>query len=180
MRGRSPGPNDIVDVPEHPWWALARETAKDPMIWLFSATSALYGVVGQTTEATTLLIALVPLVLLDVFLHRRTQATTDGLKSRLASLVTVVRDGVPLEIDARGVVPGDFAIVQTGETFPADGIVLGGTVLQVDESSLTGESYPVRKRLGNRATPHMVMTHASVTNSGRSPARDCSPGAPRS
>ena len=43
------GPNDIVDVPEHPWWALARETAKDPMIWFFAATSAVYGVVGQET-----------------------------------------------------------------------------------------------------------------------------------
>ena len=61
------GPNDIVDAVEHPWWALARETAKDPMIWFFAGTSALYGVVGQAAEAATLLIAIVPLVLMDAF-----------------------------------------------------------------------------------------------------------------
>ena len=140
------GANDIVEAVEHPWWALARDTARDPMIWFFAGTSAMYGVVGQLTEAATLLGAIVPLVLMDVFLHRRTQASTEGLKSRLASRATVVRDGAPIEVAARDVVPGDLATVMTGEMFPADGIVLTGTDLQVDESSLTGESYPVRKR----------------------------------
>ena len=140
------GPNDIVEAVEHPWWALARDTARDPMIWFFAGTSALYGVVGQVAEAATLLGAIVPLVLMDVFLHRRTQASTEGLKSRLASRASVVRDGAPTDVAARDVVPGDLAIVVTGETFPADGLVLTGVDVQVDESSLTGESYPVRKR----------------------------------
>jgi P-type Ca2+ transporter type 2C len=149
------GPNDIVEAVEHPWWALARDTARDPMIWFFAGTSTLYGFVGQIAEAATLLGAIVPLVLMDVFLHRRTQASTEGLKSRLASRATVVRDGTPIEVAARDVVPGDLATVMTGETFPADGVVLTGADLQVDESSLTGESYPVRKR------PVTAPAHAS-------------------
>jgi Ca2+-transporting ATPase len=116
------------------------------MIWFFAGTSAMYGLVGQIAEAATLLGAIVPLVLMDVFLHGRTQASTEGLKSRLASRAPVVRDGTPIEVVARGVVPGDLATVMTGETFPADGVVLTGADLQVDESSLTGESDPVRKR----------------------------------
>ena len=124
------------------------------MIWFFAGTSALYGIVGQVAEAATLLGAIVPLILMDVFLHRRTQASTEGLKSRLASRATVVRDGVPIEVAARDVVPGDLASVMTGEPFPADGIVLTGADLQVEESSLTGESYPVRKR------PVTVPAHA--------------------
>jgi Ca2+-transporting ATPase len=150
------GPNDIVEAVEHPWWALARETAADPMIWFFGGTSVMYGFVGQFAEAATLLAAIVPLVVMDVFLHRRTQASTEGLKSRLASRATVVRDGAPIEVAARDVVPGDVATVVTGETFPADGIVLAGADLQVDESSLTGESYPVRKR------PVTAPTHAGT------------------
>ena len=149
------GPNDVVEAVEHPWWALARDTARDPMIWFFAGTSAMYGLVGQMAEAATLLGAIVPLVLMDVFLHRRTQASTEALKSRLASRATVVRDGAPIEVAARDVVSGDLATVTTGETFPADGIVLTGADLQVDESSLTGESYPVRKR------PVTVPAHAS-------------------
>ena len=125
------------------------------MIWFFAGTSAMYGLVGQLAEAATLLAAIVPLVLMDVFLHRRTQASTEGLKSRLASRATVVRDGAPMEVAARDVVPGDLATVMTGEMFPADGIVLTGADVQVDESSLTGESYPVRKR------PVTAPTHAA-------------------
>src|SRR5690349_8213894 len=94
------GPNDIVEAVPHPWWALARDTAKDPMIWFFAGTSALYAIVGQVAEAATLLGAIVPLVFMDVFLHRRTQASTEGLKSRLASQATVVRDGTPIEVAA--------------------------------------------------------------------------------
>lgn len=149
------GPNDVVEAVEHPWWALARDTARDPMIWFFAGTSAIYGLVGQMAEAATLLAAIVPLVLMDVFLHRRTQASTEGLKSRLASRATVVRDGASIEVPAREVVPGDLVTVTTGETFPADGMVLTGDDLQVDESSLTGESYPVRKR------PVTAPAHAS-------------------
>ena len=81
------------------------------MIWFFAGTSALYGIVGQVAEAATLLGAMVPLVLMDVFLHRRTQASTEGLKSRLASRATVVRDGGQIEVPARDVVPGDLVMV---------------------------------------------------------------------
>src|SRR5512140_2775043 len=140
------GPNDIVEVAGNPWWDLLRDTAKDPMIWFLIATSVLYGVMGDTAEALTVLGATVPLVGMDAWLHRRTQASTEGLSSRLATSATVVRDGVESQIAAIDVVPGDLALVTTGEPFPADGVVIGGAELQVDESALTGESFPVRKR----------------------------------
>jgi Ca2+-transporting ATPase len=140
------GFNDIVDAVEHSLWALVRDTAKDPMIWFFAATSVLYAIVGQRVEAATLLVAIVPVVVMDAFLHRRTQASTEGLQSRLASTATVIRDGERVDIAARDVVPGDLAVVAAGATVPADGIVVAGDDPQVDESSLTGESYPVRKR----------------------------------
>jgi len=140
------GPNDILETPPQPWWDLARDTVKDPMIWFLAGVGALYGVVGEITEALTLLVAIIPLVGMDAFLHRRTQASTEGLKSRLADRTTVVRDGAPVEIPAVDVVPGDLTVVSSGEPFPADGLVLRGTDLQIDESTLTGEAYPVAKR----------------------------------
>lgn len=141
------GSNDIVEVAGNPWWELICDTAKDPMIWFLIVTSVLYGAMGDTAEALTVLGATLPLVGMDVWLHRRTQASTAGLSSRLATRATVVRDGVESQIPAVDVVPGDLAIVATSEPFPADGVVIGGTELQVDESALTGESYPVRKRV---------------------------------
>jgi Ca2+-transporting ATPase len=139
------GANDIVETPASPWWDLARDTARDPMIWFLVGVGVVYVLVGQRLEAATVLVAILPLVGMDAFLHRRTRASTEGLQSRLAARATVVRDGAPCVLPAMEVVPGDLAIVQSGEAFPADGILVGGEELQADESTLTGEAYPVRK-----------------------------------
>jgi P-type Ca2+ transporter type 2C len=140
------GSNDIVEAARRPWWDLLRDTARDPMIWFLGGTGALYAALGDRAEAVTLLASLVPLVGMDAFLHRRTQASTEGLSSRLAVTARVVRDGVSVAVAATDLVPGDLVLVGAGEPFPADGIVTGGEQVQVDESSLTGEAYPVWKR----------------------------------
>jgi len=140
------GTNDIVESTPHPWWNLIRDTAKDPMLWFFAGTSFLYAMVGQTTEALTLLIAIAPLLGMDVYLHRRTQASTEGLKGRLASTAAVLRDGKSESITAVELVPGDLVVLATGDSIPADGLFLATTDVQVDESALTGEAYPVPKR----------------------------------
>ena len=49
-RRREYGRNDIVESPRHPWWGLLRDTAKDPMLWLFAGVGVLYAVTGQRTE----------------------------------------------------------------------------------------------------------------------------------
>jgi Ca2+-transporting ATPase len=140
------GPNDIAEVAGRPWLGLARDTASDPMIWFLLLTSGLYAVVGERVEAWTLLASTVPLLGMDVFLHWRTRASTEGLKSRLAERARLLRDGQETSVPALDVVPGDLAIVRAGEAFPADGILLDGSEMQVDESRLSGEAYPVRKQ----------------------------------
>jgi Ca2+-transporting ATPase len=116
------------------------------MLWFFAGVGVLYLLIGQRTEAVTLLVAILPLLGMDFYLHRRTQASTAGLKTRLAATAKVIRDDSVVTIAAVDLVPGDLAIVTSGEPFPADGVVLDGTGLQVDESALTGEAYPVPKR----------------------------------
>jgi Ca2+-transporting ATPase len=140
------GPNDIVEVAGHPFRELALETSRDPMIWFLVGTACLYLVLGSPTEATVLALALVPLVGMDLYLHRRTQASTSGLKQRLAERALVLRDEQWTDVAAVDLVPGDLVRVKSGDSFPADGVVVAAEEVQVDESSLTGEAYPVRKR----------------------------------
>jgi Ca2+-transporting ATPase len=140
------GDNAIVERRRHGWRDVVLETARDPMIWFLAGTSALYALTGQRVEALTLVLAIVPLVGMDVFLVGRTQASTEGLNTRLASTARVVRDQAEIVIPALDVVPGDLTVVASGEPFPADGVVIAGSELQADESSLSGESYPVVKR----------------------------------
>lgn len=140
------GPNAILEAPAHPWRRIARDTAGDPMLWFLAGVSALYAAVGQHTESVTLLAAIVPLVVMDFALHRRTQASTEGLQGRLAARATAIRGGVAVEIPAVDLVPGDLVVVRAGAPFPADGLVVAGEELQADESALTGEAFPVAKR----------------------------------
>ena len=140
------GPNQVVEAPPHPWRELLRETAKDPMPWFLAGTGALYAALGERAEALTLLVSILPLVGMDAYLHRRTRAATEGLRRRLATNARVLRDGILQEIASEQIVPGDLVSMGPGETFPADGLLLAGDEMQADESALTGEAFPVRKR----------------------------------
>ena len=151
---RRHGFNDILAQSASGWREVARDTARDPMLWFLVLTAGLFGLLGQVTESVTLLVAMLPLLGMDAYLHRRTAASSAGLASRLASSAKVMRDDRWMEIAARELVPGDLVEVKAGEYFPADGLLVSGTGLQADESTLTGESLPVRKQvLEDAASP---------------------------
>ena len=139
------GPNRIVEAPPARWNDLLRETARDPMIWFLATTSLLFAWLGDLAEAGVLAFALLPIAGMDAYLHRRTRASTESLAGRLATIASVVRDGVQGEVPSTDLVPGDLVVVSEGGTIPADGLVVGGDALQADESALTGEALPLRK-----------------------------------
>lgn len=140
------GANDIVEAAPATLWMLARDTLRDPMLWFLLGTAALFLWLGDRLEALILLFALIPLIGMDAFLHRRTQASTQGLASRLATTARTLRDGQWCLLPARELVPGDLVEVRAGEPVPADGLLSSGDHVQLDESMLSGESLPVAKQ----------------------------------
>ncbi|MGE0486010.1 MAG: cation-translocating P-type ATPase [Gammaproteobacteria bacterium] len=139
------GYNDILEGVERERFAALKETLGDPMLWFLLGTSAVFLAIGDHTEAMVLALAILPLAGMDLYLNRRTRASTEGLASALASRARVVRGGAAVVVPARDLVPGDRVEVAGGEAFPADGVVIAGLHLQVDESTLTGESFPVAR-----------------------------------
>jgi Ca2+-transporting ATPase len=144
-RRRHYGSNDILGDSRAGWGAIARDTAQDPMVWFLVVTALLFAWLGDYAEASILGLALLPIAGMDAYLHRRTQATTEGLAGRLAASAQVLRDGAIKDVPSVELVPGDLVIVEEGSVFPADGVLLAGANLQADESALTGEAMPVRK-----------------------------------
>ena len=71
------------------------------------------------------------------------------LNDHLTHTVDVRRNNVWVEVSTRELVPGDLVKLSIGEVVPADGTILEGHLLTVDESSLTGESLPVEKSDGD-------------------------------
>jgi Ca2+-transporting ATPase len=150
---RAYGFNDIVAPAAGGWLVVARDTARDPMLWFLVLTAGLFALLGQVTESVVLLVAMVPLLGMDAYLHRRTSASSAGLASRLAITARVLRDAQWQDIPSRELVPGDLVEITPGDYFPADGLLMTGSGLQVDESTLTGESLPVPKRTLDPSLP---------------------------
>jgi Ca2+-transporting ATPase len=140
------GANEIVEFTGRPWLELIADTIKDPMIGFLVGIGTVLLITGETADAITLFVAVLPLLLMDAFLHWRTQASTATLKSQLSSVAHVIRDGKEVEIDSRDLVPGDVVVLSPGLLLPADGVFERAKEVQVDESVLTGESFPVIKK----------------------------------
>jgi len=161
-RRRQYGSNIILEKPPSGWRNIIGDTSRDPMVWFLIGTSLLFAWLGNYTDAAVLAAALVPIIGMDAYLHRRTQATTEGLSGRLAARAEVIRNGVRAEIPAIELVPGDLAIVAVGSPFPADGLIVGGAGLQVDESALTGEAMPLRKQVMANADTEITLDRDEI------------------
>lgn len=140
------GANEIVERTGNPWLELLIDTIKDPMVWFLIGIATIFYFIGDYKEAIILSIATIPLIFMDAFLHWRTQASTSGLRGQLSSDVLVIRNGLQIEVDSFDIVPGDLVVLSTENHFlPADGFWEDVDSLQVDESVLTGEAFPMNK-----------------------------------
>jgi len=140
------GDNTIVQTVGNPWIDLAKETLKDPMIWFLFSIGTIFFLLGDTTEGLTLFIAVLPLLLMDAFLNWRTQSSIKELKGQLASKLKVFRNSTESLIDSQDLVPGDHINISSNTIIPADGFFQNITDIKIDESVLTGESFPVKKQ----------------------------------
>ncbi|KAM7003167.1 plasma membrane calcium-transporting ATPase 1-like isoform 1-T2 [Tautogolabrus adspersus] len=100
-------------------------------------------------EGAAILLSVVCVVLVTAFNDWSKEKQFRGLQSRIEQeqKFTVVRGGQVVQIKVSEIVVGDIAQVKYGDLLPADGILIQGNDLKIDESSLTGESDHVKKTL---------------------------------
>ncbi|XP_036314560.1 plasma membrane calcium-transporting ATPase 1 isoform X2 [Pipistrellus kuhlii] len=106
---------------------------------------------GETgwIEGAAILLSVVCVVLVTAFNDWSKEKQFRGLQSRIEQeqKFTVIRGGQVIQIPVADIIVGDIAQVKYGDLLPADGILIQGNDLKIDESSLTGESDHVRKSL---------------------------------
>lgn len=100
---------------------------------------------GNMESTIVILLVLIMNAVLGTVQHVKAQKSLDSLKQLSSPNAKVIRDGVKQEIPSREVVPGDLVILEAGDMIVADGRILHNYSLQVNESSLTGESTNVDK-----------------------------------
>ncbi|GIH95745.1 cation-translocating P-type ATPase [Planobispora siamensis] len=172
VRTQRYGPNKFAEAkPEPAWRAFLRQYA-DPMqiVLLVAGVISLYPLKQYGTG-----IVLLALTLFNAFLGLRQEgkaaAAVSALQKMMIVKAKVRRDGALTEVPAEQLVPGDIVSVEAGDLVPADGRIIRGATLEIDESALTGESTPVPKDanallspgadLGDRIT--MAFMNTNVT-----------------
>ena len=111
--------------------------------------AALISMVSGNVESTVVILAVIILnAILGTVQHAKAEKSLDSLKSLSSPNAKVLRDGQKVEIPTAKLVPGDILYLEAGDLVVADGRILENYSLQVNESSLTGESTNVDKSDG--------------------------------
>jgi len=145
-RLRRDGFNELPSSKPRTVSAIAFDVLREPMFLLLIAAGATYLLLGDLEEALALLAAVFLVIGITLFQEHKTERALDALRDLSSPRALVIRDGMPKRIAGRDVVLGDAVVLREGDRVPADAILDSCLNLLVDESLLTGESVPVRKR----------------------------------
>ena len=139
------GLNRLTEKSQRPVWHLLLSQFKSFLILVLLVAAMLAAMIGDLQDGAVLLVVVVINALLGFYQEFQAEKSLAALKTLLVLQAEVVRDGRIIELAAEQLVPGDIVNVEAGDKIPADGRILFCHTLEVDESSLTGESMPVAK-----------------------------------
>ncbi len=140
------GPNALTVTPPRPPWRVLLAQFKGIMILILMGAALLAALVGSLKDAAVILAVIIINALVGFYQEYRAERSLDALKSMLPVSATVRRDGSSQKIDAEAVVPGDILLLEAGDSVSADGRLIVAAGLEIDESTLTGESQPATKQ----------------------------------
>ena len=116
------------------------------LLVLILIAAAIISMFSGNIESTIVIFAVIIMnAILGTAQHVKAEKSLDSLKSLSSPSAKVIRDGMKIEIDSENVVAGDIIILEAGDLIVADGRILHNYSLQVNESSLTGESTNIDK-----------------------------------
>ena len=164
------GPNQLVQKKKESAAGMFLAQFKDLMILILAVATLLSAFLGETTEAITIIVIVLLNAIMGFLQEYRTERTLESLKAMSAPEAKVVRDGKQQVIPARDLVCGDLIRLTAGDRIPADAVAASCVSLSSDESLLTGESLPVKKKNGSRLYMGTIVTEghceATVTATG--------------
>jgi len=149
-RLRRIGPNALAEKRISPWLRLVGYFW-GPIPWMIEAAAILSLILGDWSDFAIIAVMLLVNVGVEFWEENKADNAIALLKQKLALVARVLRDGQWRSIDAQELVPGDIIQLQIGNIVPADAALIAGDYFSADESTLTGESLPVDKAVGDPA-----------------------------
>lgn len=139
------GYNEIILKKENIIIKVLKEKSKSAFFWLFISAFLLTLFLKSVLEAFLILFMLFIYIIFDIINTYQAENIIEKLKKMIKQEVKVIRNGKEKLIDSKYLVPGDIVILKAGDKVPADIRLIETIDLEVDESSLTGENFPVKK-----------------------------------
>ena len=118
---------------------------KSPVTLILIIAAIVSGVLGEIVDAIIILSIVLVSVILDFTQEYRAGRAAEALRKRVATAATVFRNGSKQDIEVSELVPGDVIFLSAGDIVPADARIIHAKDFFVDQSALTGESFPVEK-----------------------------------
>ncbi|MBP9178852.1 MAG: cation-translocating P-type ATPase, partial [Flavobacteriales bacterium] len=139
------GRNAIADKSSGTFWPAVKGAVLEPMFLLLLATSVIYFVLGETSEAYFMAGAIVLVSGISIYQDSRSRKALAALREFSEAQARVIRNNAVVKIPVEDVVVGDLAVGEEGSLLAADGVIVQSNDFSVNESILTGEAFAVAR-----------------------------------
>lgn len=142
------GENVLAEGKKKTLFRVFLEQFADLLVAILIVAAVISAFSGNMESAIVILVVIVLNAVLGTVQYKKAEKSLESLKSLSSPNAKVLRLGTKTEIPAKQVVPGDILLLEAGDLVAADGRIIKNYSLQVNESSLTGESTNVDKKEG--------------------------------
>ena len=121
---------------------------KNPIIIIMVVATVISAATGSWIDSLIILMIVLGSLILSFLQEYSASNAVEALRSKVQIKSTVLRNGQPMGISSKAVVPGDIVTLSAGSIIPADGLILECDDFNVNQSIFTGESLPADKKAG--------------------------------
>ena len=118
---------------------------KSPLILVLLAAAAFAASTGDVLDFTIIFVIVLISVCIDHYQESKAENAAEALKEKVSTTATVLRDKIKKELKLSQIVPGDIIFLSAGDIAPADARIISAKDLFINQSALTGESFPAEK-----------------------------------
>ncbi|MBL6448779.1 cation-translocating P-type ATPase [Fulvivirga sp. 29W222] len=139
------GVNDIQEDKGQTWADIILRQVKSPIVLLLFFAAGASFFFGEWLDGIAILIVILINTAVGFYMEYQADRSMQALRDLTSITARGIRNGILMEIDSRELVPGDIIYLEAGDMVPADARIFKLALLQINESTLTGESLPVEK-----------------------------------
>ncbi|MFC0775097.1 cation-translocating P-type ATPase [Terrimonas alba] len=161
---RQYGKNIFQAEPSRRFFHIVWDIVKEPMFILLAIACTLYFILGSIDEGIMTALAISLVTTISLYQEVKSNRALEALKQLTDARITVIRDGKEIILHSEDLLPGDIMLLSEGMNVPADAIILQENDLSINESVISGESFPVEK---NETEGSNILYQGTTINAGK-------------